>query len=172
MTDLTPYDVHRIDQAAVDAFADVDELARDPRTLNRLTEVGPAVYGVELANALHYRCGGNPDSLAGLAALAVIRLVQANERLMDLNTEVGLLRMFKQRYFEVQELLDEVLGPDEADRTGEGIVQEVHLVAQQRDEARKVVAALSDLIGKYGDDGQIPAAALRAQLADTEAVAR
>lgn len=43
--------------------------------------------------------------------------------------------MYHDRYWQVQEVLDEALGPNEEDGTGQGIVAEVALVVQQREEA-------------------------------------
>lgn len=91
------------------------------------------------------------DEVADLIAKTGIDLIwpdgTANTELDAARVEIDRLRgevknlgMFKTRYFEVQELLDEVLGPDEEDGTGEGIVQEVALLAEQRDAAREQLA--------------------------------
>ncbi|WP_194821270.1 hypothetical protein [Micromonospora sp. S-DT3-3-22] len=76
MTDLTPRDIAHLDQAAVDALSDVDALAADPETARRLAERGEAVYGFELTRDLQ-AAHLSPWALAGWAAFATIRLVQA-----------------------------------------------------------------------------------------------
>jgi len=50
--------------------------------------------------------------------------------------------MYRDRYFAVQRVLDEALGPNGEDGTGEGIAADVHLLAQQRDAARAEVERL------------------------------
>ncbi|MGN9802030.1 hypothetical protein [Micromonospora sp. L32] len=80
MTDFTAHDIHLIDQGAVDALRAVDALAADPETARRLAERGEAVYGAELTADLHNTVGGRAMSLAGWAAFATIRLVQAQAR--------------------------------------------------------------------------------------------
>ncbi|MDH6460150.1 hypothetical protein M2302_000301 [Micromonospora sp. A200] len=80
MTDFTAHDIHLIDQGAVDALRAVDALAADPETARRLAERGEAVYGAELTADLHNTVDGRAMSLAGWAAFATIRLVQAQAR--------------------------------------------------------------------------------------------
>ncbi|MEU4640865.1 hypothetical protein [Micromonospora sp. NPDC023814] len=80
-----------------------------------------------------------------------------------LTAKVADLGMFKTRYFEVQEVLDEALGTEEEDGSGEGIVQDVRLLAQQRDALRPVVEAAkawADRYGTTGDEYHLAATAL------------
>lgn len=50
--------------------------------------------------------------------------------------------MYEERYWAAQKALDEILGPNEEDGAGEGLVAEIWLVAEQRDEARSEVDRL------------------------------
>lgn len=90
-TSLTPQQIQHLDQAAVDALSDVDQLAADPETTRRLTERGEAVYGFELTRDL-YANGLNAWSLAAWAAFATIRLNQANRRADALLDELTSVR--------------------------------------------------------------------------------
>jgi hypothetical protein len=47
--------------------------------------------------------------------------------------------MFYRAYMDVQAVLDEALGAEEEDGAGGGIAADVHLLMEQRDEARAVV---------------------------------
>ena len=45
------------------------------------------------------------------------------------------MNVYQQRYLEIRSLLDEALGPEEAEGSGQGIVQDVALIVRQRNEA-------------------------------------
>lgn len=53
--------------------------------------------------------------------------------------------MYKKRYFEIADLLDEALGTDEGVRTGEGIVQDVYLLVQLQQEAAQRAGAIRQM---------------------------
>ncbi|MEU8329841.1 hypothetical protein [Micromonospora sp. NPDC048839] len=88
---LSPDDIRRLEQAATEALADVDQLAADPETTRRLAAVGEPVYGAQLAADLNANILGRM-ALAGVAAFAVIRLNQANRRCDDLLDELTKVR--------------------------------------------------------------------------------
>lgn len=60
--------------------------------------------------------------------------------------------MYSKIYNGASEALDEILGPDEEDGAGEGLVAELWLVAEQRDEARAEVERLRDELATWRDD--------------------
>ncbi|MEV4384370.1 hypothetical protein AB0J68_01375 [Micromonospora sp. NPDC049580] len=88
---LTPAEIRRLEQAATDALADVDQLAADPETTRRLATYGEPIYGAELTANLEANIRGRM-ALAGVAAFAVIRLNQANRRVDDLLDELTKVR--------------------------------------------------------------------------------
>ena len=65
-----------------------------------------------------------------------------------MSDKAGSDTMFEKIYFEAQEALDEILGPNEDDGYGQGLVGEIWLVARQRDAARKVVEAVEEWLGE------------------------
>ena len=77
-TDYTAHDIHRLDQAYPDALADIERFTGNPANKNRLAEVGPEVYAAELTRDLAYSTD-NPMSLAGWAAIATVRLMDAGK---------------------------------------------------------------------------------------------
>lgn len=52
-------------------------------------------------------------------------------------------RMWERAYMDVQRILDEALGTEEKDGAGEGIAGDVWLLASQRDEALRKLAAIT-----------------------------
>ncbi|MGC5019046.1 hypothetical protein [Micromonospora sp. DT47] len=92
MTDFTAHDIHLLDQAAVDAFDDVDHLTDDPETKRRLDERGPAVYAAELTRDLIAACNGRVGVAAGFAAMATIRRVQERDDRNELAAELAEVR--------------------------------------------------------------------------------
>lgn len=56
-------------------------------------------------------------------------------------------QMYQDRYWAVQEVLDVALGPNEEDGSGEGMAADVHLLAQQREEARAEAEQLRGVVG-------------------------
>jgi hypothetical protein len=52
--------------------------------------------------------------------------------------------MYERCYFEIQRVLDQALGPNVTDGAGLGIVADVQLLAQQRDEARAELERLRE----------------------------
>lgn len=69
---------------------------------------------------------------------------------------------FKQRYFEIAEVLDRAHGTEETDGAGAGIVAEVELLLTQRDEARTEAR----LIEQERDNALLEVERLRAELTD------
>lgn len=74
---LQPGDVAALDQIGEEAKADLDELIADPAIREALDEDGPTIAAARLTLTLeedfsHMGC-------AGLAAFAILRLVQAGE---------------------------------------------------------------------------------------------
>ena len=77
-TDYSAHDIHRLDQAYPDALADIERFTGNPANKNRLAEVGPEVYAAELTRDLAVSTD-NPMSLAGWAAIATVRLMDAGK---------------------------------------------------------------------------------------------
>lgn len=76
--------------------------------------------------------------------------------------------MFEKIYNEAQEALDEILGPNEEDGAGQGLVAEIWLIARQRDAALKLVRAVEDWsAGGFSDTLQ---AAHAAYLVEMDAI--
>ncbi|MBM0274110.1 hypothetical protein [Micromonospora tarensis] len=88
---LSPDDTRRLEQAATEALADVDQLAADPETTRRLATYGEPIYGAQLTADLEANIRGRM-ALAGVAAFAIIRLNQANRRVDDLLDELTKVR--------------------------------------------------------------------------------
>lgn len=82
MTDYSAHDIHQLDQAYPDALADIERFTGNPANKNRLAEVGPEVYAAELTRDLAYSTD-NPMSLAGWAAIATVRLMDAGKAWED-----------------------------------------------------------------------------------------
>jgi hypothetical protein len=60
--------------------------------------------------------------------------------------------MYSRVYFQAAEALDEILGTEEEDGAGEGLVADIWLVAEQRDEALRAILAKSDAHVPYCDE--------------------
>lgn len=87
---------------------------------------------------------------AGLAAPCTCPVGDPRPDMAALVAEVERLRseveasrfMYERCYFEIQQVLDRAHGTEEGDGAGAGIVLEVDLLLQQRDEARAEVERL------------------------------
>ncbi|MFI2577728.1 hypothetical protein ACH5AJ_36645 [Streptomyces rochei] len=156
MTDLTPRDLHLLDQAAVDALSDVDALASDPETARRLAAKGEAVYGFELTRDLQAQLT-NDWSLASWAAFATIRLAQAR-------AEVDRLR---EQVFAQQPVIAAAQAWAEAHEDGDMVLR------IRRPGAHPAVAGLYDAVEQYRlMDLALTNARAEQPADDTEAVAR
>lgn len=75
---LQPGDIARLDQIGEEAKADLDGLIIDPDVREAIDEDGPTIAAARLSLSLHESF--SHMGCAGLAAFAILRLIQAGEQ--------------------------------------------------------------------------------------------
>lgn len=80
-----------------------------------------------------------------VAINATLMESEVNKLRAELSKATYDLDMYRGCYFAVQDVLSAALGPNEEDGAGEGIAADVHLLAEQRDEARAALDRIREL---------------------------